>query len=45
MSGAFYQQMDHGRFGSTALTAGPWSAESQHAGPPSALLVRAMERF
>lgn len=45
MSGAFYQQVDRGRFESSTLTAGPWSAESQHAGPPSALLVRALEQF
>lgn len=45
MSQAFYQQVDAHRFESSALTAGPWSAEAQHAGPPSALLVRAMERF
>ncbi|NLD85458.1 MAG: thioesterase family protein [Actinomycetales bacterium] len=45
MTGAFYQQVDRGRFVSTPLTAGPWSADSQHAGPPSALLVRALEQF
>lgn len=45
MPGAFYQQLDDGRFESTPLTAGPWSPDSQHAGPPSALMVRAMERF
>lgn len=44
MAGAFYRQVDEARFESTELTAGPWSAEAQHAGPPSALLVRAMER-
>lgn len=44
MSDAFYQQVDEGRFESSALTAGPWSPDAQHAGPPSALLVRAMER-
>ena len=44
MSGSFYQQLDEARFESTALTAGPWSPDSQHAGPPSALLVRALER-
>ena len=43
MSGAFYRQTDEGRFESSPLTAGPWSADAQHAGPPSALLVRAME--
>ena len=45
MAGAFYQQLGVGRFESSPLTAGPWSPDSQHAGPPSALLVRAMERF
>ncbi|MFN3340880.1 MAG: acyl-CoA thioesterase domain-containing protein, partial [Dietzia sp.] len=45
MSGAFYQQVAEGRFESSPLTAGPWSPDSQHAGPPSALLVRAMERL
>ena len=45
MSGAFYQQVDLHRFESSPLTAGPWSAEAQHAGPPSALLVRALEQF
>lgn len=45
MPGAFYQQLDEGRFESSALTAGPWSPDAQHAGPPSALMVRAMERF
>ena len=45
MPGAFYRQVDRDRFESSALTAGPWSAGSQHAGPPSALLVRAFEQF
>lgn len=45
MPGAFYEQVDEGRFESSPLTAGPWSPDSQHAGPPSALLVRAMEQF
>lgn len=45
MTGSFYRQLDESRFESTHLTAGPWSAESQHAGPPSALLVRALEQF
>lgn len=44
MPGAFYEQVDEGRFASSPLTAGPWSPDAQHAGPPSALLVRAMER-
>jgi len=29
----------------TALTRGPWDAGSQHAGPPSALLARALEAY
>jgi hypothetical protein len=33
---------DH--FESTGLTRGPWSPEHQHAGPPAALLSRAMEQ-
>ena len=41
---AFYERVDEHRFASTGHTAGPWSDESQHLGPPSALLVRALER-
>lgn len=32
------------RFRATADSAGPWSAQSQHGGPPAALLARALER-
>ncbi|GAA4283548.1 thioesterase family protein [Brevibacterium daeguense] len=39
---AFYRQIDDNRFESTPMTAGPWSPEHQHAGPPSALLARQM---
>lgn len=39
----FYRKLDEGRFESTPATAGPWSPDAQHAGPPSALLARAME--
>ena len=35
---------DGARFRSTELTRGPWSAEHQHAGPPSALLACVIER-
>ncbi|MGV9680355.1 thioesterase family protein [Nocardia sp. NPDC003482] len=31
-------------FDSTPATAGPWSAQAQHGGPPSALLTRALDR-
>ena len=41
---AFYRDLGHGRYESTPATAGPWSPKSQHGGPPSALLGRAMER-
>ncbi|MDQ3790763.1 MAG: thioesterase family protein [Actinomycetota bacterium] len=41
----FYEPLGGGRFRSTVHTTGPWSAHSQHLGPPSALLVRAMERL
>ncbi len=33
------------RFVPTPLTRGPWSAESQHAGPPAALIARGIERL
>ncbi|KNB53840.1 thioesterase family protein [Streptomyces caatingaensis] len=41
---SFYRRLGDGRYASTAATAGPWSPEAQHAGPPSALLGRALER-
>lgn len=41
---AFYDRLDEDRFASTTHTTGPWNDESQHLGPPSALLVRALER-
>ena len=44
MSEAFYEPLGGGRFASTAHTAGPWDPASQHAGPPAALLGRALER-
>ena len=45
MSGeAFYEPLGDGRFRSTPHTAGPWDVRSQHAGPPAALLARALER-
>src|SRR5437870_9897899 len=42
---AFYLPLGDGRFESTLATAGPWSADAQHGGPPSALLARAFERL
>jgi acyl-Coa thioesterase superfamily protein/acyl-CoA thioesterase superfamily protein len=43
----YYRPLDgpHGeRFSATAATVGPWFADAQHVGPPSALLARAVER-
>jgi hypothetical protein len=42
---AFFEPLGNGRYHSTEHTAGPWNAESQHLGPPSALLVRELERL
>lgn len=39
---AFYRELGDGRYESTPMTAGPWSPEHQHAGPPAALLAREM---
>jgi hypothetical protein len=36
--------LDGERFHATFSTTGPWFADAQHAGPPSALLIRALER-
>src|SRR3954454_14006884 len=41
---AFYRELGPGRFAGSSATAGPWSAGSQHGGPPSALLGWALER-
>jgi hypothetical protein len=40
---AFYRPLGGDRFESTEHTRGPWNAEAQHAGPPAALLGRAVE--
>jgi hypothetical protein len=44
-SDAFYEPLGDGRFASTVHSTGPWSPQSQHLGPPSALLVRALEQL
>ncbi len=41
---AFYIPRDESTFTSTEHTAGPWTSEAQHFGPPSSLLVRALEQ-
>jgi hypothetical protein len=43
MSEAFFLPSGRERFQATELTRGPWAAELQHAGPPAALLGRAVE--
>ncbi|GLZ31593.1 hypothetical protein Lesp02_37810 [Lentzea sp. NBRC 105346] len=41
---AFFVPLGGSRYRSTEHTIGPWNNESQHLGPPSALLVREFER-
>ena len=43
MPEAFFEP-DDGWFSPTELTRGPWSPDHQHAGPPAALIGRALER-
>ena len=44
MFDAFYEA-DGDRYRATELTRGPWDPGAQHAGPPSALLAREIERL
>jgi hypothetical protein len=41
---AFFVPLGDGSYAATAHTVGPWSPDAQHAGPPSALLARAIEQ-
>jgi hypothetical protein len=41
---AFFEPLGDGRFRATPHTRGPWDPAHQHAGPPAALLGRALER-
>ena len=41
---SFYEPLGDGRFASTPHTRGPWDPAFQHAGPPAALLGRAIEQ-
>ncbi|WP_424217234.1 thioesterase family protein (plasmid) [Streptomyces sp. BI20] len=43
MTEAFWERVDGTRFRATEYTRGPWDVGSQHAGPPAALLGRAVE--
>jgi hypothetical protein len=42
---SFFVQLDEDVYESSQNTAGPWDANSQHGGPPAALLGRAIERL
>ncbi|MDD2547113.1 MAG: thioesterase family protein [Burkholderiaceae bacterium] len=44
LSTAAYTALDTHRYQAGALTAGPWHPEHQHAGPPIALVCRAIEQ-
>ena len=44
MTHAAYTALDSGAYQSSPLTRGPWDAGHQHAGPPTALVCRAIER-
>jgi hypothetical protein len=44
VSEAFYIALGDGRYQATERTSGPWDPRHQHAGPPSALLLGALER-
>ena len=41
---AAYSEVTQGVFHASVLTRGPWNPDHQHAGPPSALMCRAIER-
>lgn len=43
-SAAYYLPVGEDEFEPTADTAGPWSEQAQHMGPPAALLARALSR-
>jgi hypothetical protein len=43
-STAAYSAIDARRFAASPLTRGPWHPEHQHAGPPTALVCRAVEQ-
>jgi hypothetical protein len=41
---AFFERLTDDRFAPTEYTRGPWDPDSQHAGPPAALLGRAVQQ-
>lgn len=44
MQESFFEARGPGRYRATPATAGPWSPDAQHGGPPSALAARELER-
>lgn len=44
MRGSFFEPLGAGSYRATEATAGPWSADAEHGGPPSALAARELER-
>ena len=40
----FFEQAGPGKFRATGATAGPWTPDAQHGGPPSALAARELDR-
>lgn len=44
MHASFFEPAGPGSFVATTATAGPWSPDAQHGGPPSALAARELER-
>ena len=44
MQNAFFEPAEPGTFLATDATAGPWSRDAQHGGPPAALAARAMQQ-
>jgi hypothetical protein len=41
---SFFEPLGPGSYRATGATAGPWSADAEHGGPPSALAARELER-
>jgi hypothetical protein len=41
---SFFEPVGQGRYRATTATAGPWSPDAQHGGPPSALAARELEQ-
>ena len=44
MRSSFFEPLGPGSYRATEATAGPWSADAEHGGPPSALAARELER-